>query len=304
MPRFVIEHTAVRQNVPLSPLTTYRVGGDARWFAEPLDLEELRSVLDAAPREVEVVILGRGSNVVISDDGIDGLVLRLGGSFGAIDISADGQTVCGGAVLLPQLARAAAAAGRSGLGFYAGIPGSVGGAVVMNAGGHGSDTSAVLASAVIVEMESGELSTRKVDKLDLGYRSSNLSSTEIVAQATFHTRRGEIPALEQEIREVTRWRKENQPGGTFNAGSVFKNPPEGPAGAIIDSLGLKGTRFGPVCVSEIHANFMVADPEARATDIWRFVHNIQHVVQARVGILLEPEIRFLGHFEPEDVPQR
>jgi UDP-N-acetylmuramate dehydrogenase len=300
MTRAVIDHSAVSDGVPLGPFTTYRVGGNARWFAEPMDLEELRSVLKATPKTTKIVVLGRGSNVVVSDKGIDGLVVRLGGSFAAVDIRDDGSVVCGGALPLPQLARAAAAAGRSGLGFYVGIPGSVGGAVRMNAGGHGSDTAAVLTSIVVVDTKSGELSIRSVKDLALTYRSSNVGPTEIVVQATFHTESGDTQELEDEIRSITRWRKDNQPGGTYNAGSVFRNPPDQHSGAIIDSLGLKGTRIGPVKVSEIHANFMVADSDATAQDIWRFVHTIQNLVQTRTGILLEPEIVFLGAFEKEE----
>ncbi|MCZ7532955.1 MAG: UDP-N-acetylmuramate dehydrogenase [Acidimicrobiia bacterium] len=291
-----IDHRAVRSGVALAPLTTYKVGGEARWFAEPKDLEDLRSILEVVPPDTPTVVLGRGSNVVVSDDGIDGLVLRLGHGFSSLDIRADGTIVAGGGLPLPKLARAAAEAGRSGLGFYVGIPGSVGGAVRMNAGGHGSDTAAVLVSVVVVNMGTGELTTRSSADLDLGYRSSNLADSDIVVQASFTTTDGDQAILMAELREITRWRKEHQPGGTLNAGSVFKNPPNRAAGEIIDSLGLKGYAVGPVRVSEIHANFMVAEPEANATDIWTFVHNIQRTVHERTGIFLEPEVKFLGAF--------
>lgn len=291
-----IDHRAVRSGVALAPLTTYKVGGEARWFAEPKDLEDLRSILEVVPPDTPTVVLGRGSNVVVSDDGIDGLVLRLGHGFSSLDIRADGTIVAGGGLPLPKLARAAAEAGRSGLGFYVGIPGSVGGAVRMNAGGHGSDTAAVLVSVVVVDMGTGELTTRSSADLDLGYRSSNLADSDIVVQASFTTTDGDQAILMAELREITRWRKEHQPGGTLNAGSVFKNPPNRAAGEIIDSLGLKGYAVGPVRVSEIHANFMVAEPEANATDIWTFVHNIQRTVHERTGIFLKPEVKFLGAF--------
>lgn len=296
-----IDHNAVRAGVLLGPLTTYKVGGEARWFAEPKDLEDLRSILEARPPGMEVVILGRGSNVVVSDDGIDGLVLRLGHGFSSADIGTDGTIVAGGGLPLPRLARFAAEAGRSGLGFFVGIPGSVGGAVKMNAGGHGSDTAAVLASVVVVDSETGELTTRSSEDLDLGYRSSNLADSEIVVQASFSSAPGDPAALLAELRDITRWRKEHQPGGTLNAGSVFKNPADRSAGEIIDSLGLKGLTVGPVRVSEIHANFMVAEPDANATDIWTFVHNIQRTVHERTGILLEPEVKFLGTFHEDRI---
>lgn len=295
-----IEHSAVREGVTLAPYTTYKVGGPARLFAEPDDLEDLRSILLATPNGMPVFILGRGSNVVISDAGFDGLVLRLGRSFAAIEVRDDGLIVAGGATPLPKLARAAAVAGRSGLSFFVGIPGSVGGAVRMNAGGHGSDTSTVLVSVIIVDSETGDIRQRTSESLELGYRSSNLGVTDIIAQATFATSNGDPTALEGQLREVTRWRKEHQPGGTLNAGSVFKNPAGAYAGQIIDELGLKGHSVGPVSVSAVHANFMVANSGAKAIDIYRFVHNIQARVREHTGKQLEPEIRFVGVFEEDD----
>lgn len=296
----VIDHASVRSDVPLAPLTTYKVGGNARWFIEPVDLEDLRSVLLAKPSETPVVVLGRGSNVVISDDGFDGLVVKLGSRFSAIDVKPDGRIVAGGGTPLPILARTAAGAGRTGLGFYVGIPGSVGGAVRMNAGGHGSDTASVLVSVVVLDAGTAELMSRNVETLDLSYRTSNLDESDIVVQATFHTDEGAVGDLENELREITRWRKENQPGGTLNAGSVFKNPDDIAAGAIIDELGLKGQSYGPVSVSTVHANFLVAEPQAKAADIHRFVHTIRSTVYEETGRLLEPEIRFVGTFEDLD----
>lgn len=295
----MIEHTSVRANVALGPLTTYKVGGPARWFAEPRDLEELRSILESVPIGMDIVVLGRGSNVVISDAGIDGLVVRLGGAFSAIDCAAGDRVVAGAGAALPKLARAAAAAGMAGLEFYVGIPGSVGGAVAMNAGGHGSDTAGVLAEAIVVDLASGSLSKRSVQSLELSYRHSNLTASEIVVQGTFVTSPGDPQELEQEIRSITRWRKAHQPGGTLNAGSVFKNPEGDSAGAIIDRCGLKGRTVGPVGVSQVHANFLVAAPDATAANIHAFVFEIQSTVLGLTQVELEPEIRFLGSFAPD-----
>lgn len=291
-----MEHGSVRSDVPLGPMTTYKVGGSARWFAEPRDLEELRSILELVPEGKSVVVLGRGSNVVISDEGIDGLVLRLGGAFCAMDTNPDGTVVAGAAVALPKLARVAAGAGMAGLEFYVGIPGSVGGAIAMNAGGHGSDTAAVLVDAVVVDAESGSLTKRDVASLGLKYRHSDLTEADVVVQATFRTTPGDPEELDVNIREITRWRKQHQPGGTLNAGSVFKNPVGDGAGAIIDRCGLKGSAVGPIQVSPIHANFLIATAGATAADIFSFVHEIQTEVLRMTGIELEPEIRFLGSF--------
>ncbi len=293
----MIAHHSVRTDVDLAALTTYKVGGPARYYIEPDGLEELRSVLEVTPGGMPVVVLGRGSNVVISDEGVDGLVVRLGKGFASIEIAPDGRVRAGGGAPLPVLARTATAAGRTGLEFYVGIPGSVGGAVMMNAGGHGSDTAAVLVDAVVLSVVTREITVRPVDTLGLRYRHSDLTDDDVVVRATFATEEGDPDVGEQELRDITRWRKEHQPGGTLNAGSVFKNPEHEPAGAIIDRLGLKGTSIGPVSVSDVHANFMVATKDATASDIFRFVHEIRAAVADRTGIELEPEIRFIGAFE-------
>jgi len=299
----MIDHPCVTFDVALAPLTTYRVGGNARLFAEPADLAELREVLALVPPDVEIVVLGRGSNVVISERGIDGLVIKLGHSFRAVAAEPDGNVVAGAGAALPKLARTAASSGRAGLGFYVGIPGSVGGAVRMNAGGHGSDTASVLIDALVLDTATAQIVRSTPGDLGLAYRCSNLSDADIVVQATFTTTVGDVEVLEDELREITRWRKANQPGGTLNAGSVFKNPEGDFAGAIIERCGLKGARFGPVEVSSVHANFLVAANVATGDDIFSFVHRIRSIVRDRTGIDLEPEIRFLGEFAgEEDVP--
>jgi UDP-N-acetylmuramate dehydrogenase len=292
----MIEHQAVSTDVPLASMTTYKVGGQAAYFAEPADLAELRDILGCVEPGTQIVVLGRGSNVVIADGGIDGLVLRLGHSFQAGAVSPDGSVVAGGGMPLPKLARLAAQHGRHGLGFYVGIPGSVGGAVRMNAGGHGSETAQVLDHAVVLDATTAETVRMTPTDLALSYRHSALADTDIVVQATFATSRGDRTILEGEFRTITRWRKEHQPGGTLNAGSVFKNPEGDHAGAIIDRIGLKGRRFGTVTVSEVHANFMVAASDATASDIFLFVYRIKSIVHDETGIDLEPEIRFLGDF--------
>ncbi|MCL1588403.1 MAG: UDP-N-acetylmuramate dehydrogenase [Actinomycetia bacterium] len=298
----MIEHPTIEIDVPLAPLTTYKVGGPAAYFAEPNDLLDLRDVLEAVGPDIQIVVLGRGSNVVISDDGIDGLVVKLGHSFQAAAISRDGSIVAGGGMPLPKLARFAAQEGRGGLGFYVGIPGSVGGAVRMNAGGHGAQTADVLDHAVVLDARTAEVVEMTPTELALSYRHSGLTDTDIVVQATYHTHPADKAALDLELREITRWRKDNQPGGTLNAGSVFKNPPGDHAGAIIDRVGLKGVRFGAVAVSDVHANFMVAASDATASDIFRFVYRIKAIVRDETGIDLEPEIKFLGDFSSVVAP--
>jgi len=299
-PRLDVAGGLIQHEVALAPLTTYRFGGSARHYAEVHDEGELRSVVAARieRRLPAVFILGRGSNVVVSDDGYDGLVVRLSGEFLEVDVATDGAVTAGGGVSLAKLARQSVAAGRGGLEWYIGIPGSVGGAVKMNAGGHGGgDTAKWLVSADIFDMAAGAIDTRSAAELGLGYRVSDVRDTDVVVRATFRTSDSSPDEGRSRMREITRWRRDNQPGGSLNAGSVFKNPQTGPtAGEIIDGLGLKGYQRGSAFVSRRHANFFEAEKGATAQDVFDLVRAVQHRVVAANGILLEPEIKFLGAF--------
>lgn len=289
--------SGMRTEVPLAPLTSYKLGGRAAWFVEVSDDSHLDEVLGAAHSELEILVLGKGSNLLVADRGFDGLVIRLGGEFLEVTLEADGVVSAGGATPLPRVARTAAEAGRCGLEFYAGIPGTVGGAVMMNAGGHGSDTAAHLVTASVVHRLTGERSNRTPEDLALAYRRSNLGPNDIVTAARFTTSLCSRADAESRIREITRWRKQHQPGGTLNAGSVFKNPEGDAAGRLIEAAGLKGYRRGGVAVSEIHANFLTADEDATAQDVWDLVWVVRRRVGEAMGVWLMPEIRFAGVFE-------
>lgn len=284
----------VTRDVPLGPMTTYKAGGPTAYFAEVSEVEELEKlVASGLTTRHEVLVLGRGSNLVVADAGFDGLVVKLAGSFTSITIEGD-RARAGGAAPLPRLARQAVDADVVGLEFFVGIPGSVGGAVRQNAGCFGTETRDRLLSADIIDLITGDRTRRAPENLELSYRHSNLEPTELVTRATFQGRIGDREAAKTAMREITRWRKEHQPGGTLNAGSVFKNPPDIAAGELIDRLGLKGTAVGDVSVSEKHANFFVAGPEATADDIYRLVQQVKDAVFERSGTMLEPEIQFVG----------
>lgn len=292
--------SGVQRDVALSGLTTYRFGGPARFYMEVEDEATLIEVLSARAgpggEPMPLLVLGRGSNVVVSDSGFDGLVLRLTGEFLETSFSDRGEVSAGGAVPLPGLARRCARAGRGGLEWCVGIPGSVGGAVRMNAGGHGSDTSEWLISAVVLDARSLRTEDLPAPLLDLGYRSSNLTPEHVVVRAVFRTIARDRETSEQMLRDITRWRREHQPGGTLNAGSVFKNPPGETAGRMIDALGLKGLRVGGASVSPRHANFFEADRDASAQDVYDLVWTVQREVHRATGIRLIPELRFVGDF--------
>lgn len=294
----LVAEGVLTEDVPLAPLTTYRFGGAARYFLDAGaedDLLRLAQVLRDDP--VPVVALGRGSNVVISEQGFAGVVVHPGPAMNWWDLDESGDVIAGAALPLPALARRSAEAGRSGLEFFIGIPGSVGGAVRMNAGCHGSDTASRLITARIVDMDAAAVTERGPEGLEMSYRHTNLGSGEIVVSARFSTVPGDRAECEQEMREISRWRKEHQPGGTLNAGSVFKNPPGDSAGRIIDDLGLKGLRVGGVAVSERHANFFVADDAATPQDVFDLVRLVVDRVRVATGTELTAEVQFLGDFE-------
>jgi UDP-N-acetylmuramate dehydrogenase len=282
-----------KRDVPLGPLTTYRVGGRAALLAEVRTEDDVRAVSGAvAETGLPVLLVGRGSNLLVADAGFPGLAVTLGGMFGQLELAAT-QVRAGGAVSLPVLARRTAAAGLTGLEWAVGVPGSVGGAVRMNAGGHGSDVSETLVSCRIVDLSSGNDKEVRRDDLAFGYRSSNVHAGDVVLRATFALEHGDRVASEAQIADIVRWRRENQPGGS-NAGSVFTNPPGDSAGRLIDDAGLKGHRVGSAHVSPKHANFFQADEGGSADDVRALIEEVQRLVEERLGVRLEPELRLVG----------
>jgi UDP-N-acetylmuramate dehydrogenase len=289
----------IREGVPLGPHTTYKSGGPARYLAEVADTDALDDLIASGViDDLPVLVLGRGSNLVVADSGFEGLVIRLGSSFGGVDV--DGTVVlAGGSAPLAQVARSSVDAALTGLEFFIGVPGSVGGAVRQNAGCFGTETRDRLIVASIVDLTDGTMGEFGPEDLDLSYRHSNVISTRVVVSATFQALPGDIDSGRAELRRITRWRRDNQPGGTFNAGSVFKNPAGSTAGEIIDSLGLKGMRVGDVAVSDKHANFFVAGSSATSEDIRMLVDAVKDRVFEETGTMLESEIQFVG-FDDEN----
>jgi UDP-N-acetylmuramate dehydrogenase len=289
-----------RADAVLAEHTTYKLGGPAAYWVEVQSLADLSSVSEALTEDpLPVLIVGRGSNLVIADSGFGGVVLRLSGELARIETTSPVRA--GGGAGLPQLARAAVKAGRLGLEFMVGIPGTVGGAIRQNAGCFGREIVDVLVEAEMFDLGSGTISIRSPASLDLRYRHSAVSSTEVVVAASFTTSAGEPATGEASMLEITRWRRAYQPGGTLNAGSVFKNPPGDAAGRIIDAAGLKGLSVGGASVSDKHANFFVAKPGTKAVDVYRLVREVAARVREATGIVLVPEIQFAGNFEEEEL---
>jgi UDP-N-acetylmuramate dehydrogenase len=293
-----------RRDVPLGPLTTYRVGGSAALFARVDTLADLRRVAEVvAEAGVASLVVGRGSNMLVADSGFDGVAIALGAIAEQIEFEDGSVTRAGAGVLLPVLARRTAAAGLTGLEWAVGVPGSVGGAVRMNAGGHGSDVAASLLDVLLVDLHTGFEGRLPTGRLGLRFRGSDLADHQVVVDARFQLSPGDREASEAEIAEIVRWRRENQPGGQ-NAGSVFVNPIPGvlSAGEVIDALGLRGLRIGTARVSEKHANFIQSEEGGTAADVRAVIEAVRAKVAAERGIALRSEIRLIGFPDsPPDV---
>jgi len=287
-----------------------RVGNDA-------DLDEVADVV--ATTGVPTLVVGRGSNLLVADRGFAGLVVVLASDFEAVDFEAVGfeavdfeavdfeavdlavfrpSVVAGGAVALPALARRCAAAGLTGFEWAVGVPGSVGGAVRMNAGGHGSDVSACLLDAEVVDLGTGSRRTVAAADLTFGYRTSAIAADQVVVRARFGLAEGDAVASRAEIDTIVRWRREHQPGGQ-NAGSVFTNPPGDSAGRLVDAAGLRGRRLGTAQVSDKHANFIQVDEGGRAADVLSLIRQVRRLVHDHGGVTLHPELRLVGFDDDE-----
>jgi UDP-N-acetylmuramate dehydrogenase len=288
----------VRFDEPVGPHTTYRVGGRAAMVVQAASLEDLRAVGRAIGASgLPVFVLGRGSNSLVADAGFTGIVVRLDG-FDTVERvpDTDATVVAGGATLLPVLARTTVRMGLTGLEWAVGVPGTVGGGVRMNAGGHGSDVAASLVGVHVFDLRTGEDRDVPPSALGLRFRGSDLDDVTVVASATFALAPGDREKSEHELSEIVRWRREHQPGGQ-NAGSVFVNPIPGvlSAGQVIDEAGLRGFRFGTASVSDKHANFIQADEHGRADDVVALMRLVRERVLAERGIALRSENRLLGY---------
>jgi UDP-N-acetylmuramate dehydrogenase len=287
---------------PLARFTTMRVGGPADLFATAHNAFELRALVRfARTRGLPHVVLGRGSDLVIADAGIRGLVIQ---------VRAEGSRVEGTnytAEAGVQMARAATetqAAGLTGLEFGLAIPGTVGGAVWANAGAHDADVRAVLETALVMTADGTE-ARLDPDGLGLGYRDSRLKHratpaglAEIVVSATFRLDPATPDEIRQRLDDIRRWRQAHQPLGIPSAGSYFRNPPGDSAGRLIDAAGLKGQRVGGASVSEKHANFLINDRKGTASDVRRLGEAVRAEVLRWSGVALVPEVIFLGEWGP------
>jgi UDP-N-acetylenolpyruvoylglucosamine reductase len=287
---------AVEEHVPLARYTTIGTGGPARWFARPETVEELHELLRwAGERAVAVEVIGLGSNLLVHDDGVDALVLKLAGELAAAEVEGDTLVMGGGAANAVGLHRARAA-GLGGFEFASAIPGTAGGGVRMNAGAYGREWRDVLIDAVVVDASGPRMLS--VEELGLSYRHSNLAPGQVVARARFRLEPSSTDAVKEKAAELLAQRKATQPTNKRTFGSVFKNPDEGPgAGRMIEECGLKGHRIGGAIVSPRHANFIENADGATTADCIAVMAEARTRVHERFGVALEHEVQFLGPLE-------
>jgi len=281
----------VQAGAPLAPFTWFRVGGPAEWLARPADADDLVSLLACWPAGTPLTVIGAASNLIIRDGGVSGLVVKLGGAFGGVQMEADG-VVAGAAALDVAVAEHAAAAGLSGLEFLCGIPGSVGGAVAMNAGAYGAEIADALDWAEIA-------TPRGVERLPaaafrFAYRHAALPEGSVVVRARLRARPGDRAAVAARMAEIRASREETQPVRARTGGSTFKNPPGAKAWELVDAAGCRGLRRGAAQVSEKHCNFLLNTGGATAAELEALGEEVRGRVLARTGVPLEWEIKRIG----------
>ncbi|MBX6742595.1 MAG: UDP-N-acetylmuramate dehydrogenase [Acetobacteraceae bacterium] len=293
----MVEHAipAIRGRVQagaiLAPFTWFRVGGPAEWLVRPADAEDLVMLLRDLPAGMPLTVIGAASNLIIRDGGLPGVVVRLGGSFGGVSVEADG-VVAGAAALDVTVAEHAAAAGLGGLEFLCGIPGSIGGAVAMNAGAYGAEVKDVLDWAEVATPRG--VQRLPAEAFAFAYRHAALPEGAVVIRARFHATPGDKAAIAAGMQQIRATREATQPVRARTGGSTFKNPPGHKAWELIDAAGCRGLTHGGAQVSEKHCNFLINTGMATAADLEALGEEVRARVQARSGIALEWEIRRIG----------
>ncbi|WP_108396554.1 UDP-N-acetylmuramate dehydrogenase [Devosia submarina] len=285
-------------NQPLSEVTWFRVGGPAQLFFTPADEEDLAFFLRHLPADIRVTVIGLGSNLLIRDGGIDGVVIRLGGrAFGQIEILPHHKIRVGTSLPDVKVANAAAEAGIDGLTFYRGIPGGIGGALYMNAGCYGTETRDRMVELRAVTRR-GEIIT--LTNADMGYlyRKSNGPRGAVFTSAVYQGFPGDPADILERMREITEKREASQPTKAKTGGSTFKNPEGHSSWKLIDAAGCRGLVVGGAQMSELHANFLLNIDNATAHDIETLGETVRNRVRAHSGIELQWEIRRMGHFLP------
>lgn len=289
------------EDAALAKYTWFRVGGPAEVLFRPADIADLQRFMAGAPADVPLTIIGTSSNLLVRDGGVAGVVVRLGRRFADIDDLGGHSLRAGAGALDANVARRAAQAGTAGLEFFIGIPGTVGGALRMNAGAYGSETRDVLVEARAVDRE-GNLRTLRPEDMAMAYRKTGVPADWVFVDAVFRGRAGEASAIEARMNEIATARGETQPIKSRTGGSTFKNPPGHKAWQLIDAAGCRGLTRGAAQVSELHCNFLINTGGASAADLEGLGEEVRRRVKAHSGIALDWEIKRIGTPAPETQP--
>ena len=281
------------RGAPLAPLVWFKTGGNAEWLFEPADADDLADFLRALDPDLPVMALGLGSNLIVRDGGVPGVVVRLGKAFAKIEQLDDTLLRCGGGASGILVSSTARDAGIAGLEFLRGIPGTVGGFVRMNGGAYGREVQYILVSATLA-LRSGEIEEWPLEKLGYRYRHSEVPDGAVVVAATFRGMRGDRAKIGAEMDRIAAAREETQPIRSRTGGSTFKNPPGHKAWALIDAAGCRGMTFGGAQVSEKHCNFLLNLGSATSSDIEALGEAVRRRVRAKTNITLEWEIQRIG----------
>ena len=280
-------------NEPLAPLTWFRVGGAAQALFMQEDEDDLAYLLANLPREIPVTVIGLGSNLIVRDGGVEGVVIRLGRGFNQISVEEGHRVRAGTAAPDQRVAKASLDAGVAGLAFLRGIPGAIGGALRMNGGAYGREVRDVLLSARIA-LRTGEIVDWPLEQLGYTYRHSEVPEGAVVVEATFRGTPGDPAAIGAEMDAIARAREESQPLRSRTGGSTFKNPPGHKAWALVDAAGCRGLTMGDAQVSEKHTNFLINTGEASAAELEALGEDVRKRVKEKSGIELEWEIKRVG----------
>lgn len=286
---------SVKENEPLANHTTMKIGGPADILIEPSSIDNLKIAVDAIKDSgIKWTVIGRGSNLLVSDNGIEGAVIKLGSGLDELKIEGT-KVVAGGGLSLVNFAITISRKGLSGLEFAGGIPGSIGGAVYMNAGAHGSDISQILEKAYVL-FEDGSLEWLSNEEMKFSYRTSVLQKERpgIVVAAVFQLKEGNREEIVAELQKNKDYRKETQPYNYPSCGSVFRNPLPNYAGNLIEKSGLKGHRIGGAQISELHGNFIVNTGNAKAEDVLGLIQHVKDTVMELHGVKMETEVEIIG----------
>lgn len=284
-----------REQEPLKAHTTFRIGGPAKYYFVPEKEEEIEEALEfAREKELPFYVIGKGSNMLFSDQGYDGVIIEIGKGLENIEIREDGTVAAQAGISLAQMASRLAAAGLTGFEFASGIPGTLGGGIAMNAGAYGGEMKDCIRSAKVLTPE-GNILVLEKNQLELGYRTSVIQKQEyLVLEGEFAFEHGDVETIQAKMKELNQRRRDKQPLEYPSAGSTFKRPEGYFAGKLIEDAGLRGYRVGDAQVSEKHCGFVVNRGQATAAEVAQLIRDVQDKVMEQFGIMLEPEVRIIG----------